>query len=86
MELLQPAISPALLILLIAEMLVVNQHLIAVAQRALGGILVETVHDGLRRRIVNHLHHAGCAVGVLALGFDLIPAIGGMLEFAVENG
>ncbi len=42
------------------------------------GILIKPVDDRLARRIINQLNDFAGLVGMVALGFDVIPTVGGM--------
>ena len=71
--------------MLIAEMFVIDQHLRAVPELARGGVRVEPIYDGAGGLVIDDLHDFGGAVRVIALGFDLIPAIGRVPKIPIEN-
>ena len=76
----QPAVGDGFLVFVVFEMLVVDQHSGEVRLRRLG---IETVDDGLAGLVIYDLHDARPAVRMFPFGFDLIPAVRGVLEFAV---
>jgi transcriptional regulator with XRE-family HTH domain len=66
----------------VLEMFMVHQHPRKVRAAR---IHVETIDNRRRRLVVDHLHHIGGVIQMVALGFDLAPAIGGMLEITIKN-
>jgi len=77
----QPAIGDGFLGFVMLEVFVVNEH---AGEARLGGFSVETIDDAFAGFVVNNLDDAGAAVGMLALGFDLIPSIVGVQKIAIE--
>ena len=64
-------------------MLVVDEH---AGESGRGRFAVEDSDDALAGGGVQHLDHAGALAGVFAGGFYLVPAVGRVLEIAVEDG